>query len=152
MGKHFLCMTMSLTNEQIGYLPIDGKVFEFKDDLFLAHRVVSGGYDEKGRWCWDGDHWKREKGFKISSLKTGIGAYVPTNTITRKGAILIFPDYLKTALLKGKSIKDYINEAVKDSGLTPEFDESKEHLIIRDKLLKQSRPQLQNKPIFQLTP
>jgi hypothetical protein len=135
MQKHYVHITNEKKSKLHGYLPVNAHIIKVDGNNYIVHRNFVGGYSKKGNYLGvRGKYFIVADGWRISHLETGILAY--SNYGTKKLALEEFPDYLKNVVGKSKTMDDYIKEAKEDHGLTPEFDKSKEHLILKDKLLK----------------
>jgi hypothetical protein len=129
-GKHYIKI-------REGYLLVEGAVFNHRGFEFFAHRGITsrlknGRFDANGK----AGYYSQDSGFDVSHLRTGFRMHSGHHQDTRKKVIAGFERTVKAAENRlDKTLSVLINEGIKLSGLTPEFDNQKESEILKDKLI-----------------
>jgi hypothetical protein len=140
MGKHYINIKKRAEEEVLGYLPVKGKLFEFEGNQMIVHRPFEGGLNKEGLFSGSGQYFKinKDDGFCVSCVKTGLKAWQGYYDENRQETIDGFIGHMKATFpnKRHKNLKECIKEGIKLYGSTPEFDKSKEHLILKDRLLK----------------
>lgn len=115
-----------------------GIVLKFDKDKIFIHNAVSW-VNKEGKYDPTGKYYILESWYQASDLKTGLKIYKgncdDNSKVVKADAVKYLNEKLSTTG-NFNTFAECINKGIELCGLTPEFDKSKEHLILKDKLIR----------------